>query len=318
MVDKTSPEWLNCTCPICGKRFHLKKYSVEKTKNQNCCSKECSREFRRTLMAGENNHQYGLKGDKNASWKSDRYINHYGYWKIRCLDHPFRDKQDFVLEHRLVAEQYLLNDENSVEIDGKRYLSPNYVVHHIDFNRLNNEVDNLVVMTKAEHQSLHTRLNPQLTDATTGMYVRNQDVLKAKKTTPTATLPTKATEGSAGWDLFVDTEEPVTIEAHSTKMFDTHIAMSIPRGYCGLIFARSGISTKRYLRPSTCVSVIDADYRGSVGLPMHNDSDYPQVVQPHERVAQLVLAPVIPVEVELVDSLDETDRGENGFGSTGT
>ena len=106
-------------------------------------------------MKGEGNHQFGLKGSKNASWKSDKKITTYGYIQTRNLNHPFKDKQDFVLEHRLIAEKYLLNDENSIEINGKRYLSPKYCVHHIDENKQNNNVNNLKVMKKEVHSSFH-------------------------------------------------------------------------------------------------------------------------------------------------------------------
>jgi hypothetical protein len=109
----------------------------------------------------EGNHQYGLKGSLNNSWKSDEKISHYGYKQIRSLNHPFKDGDDFVFEHRLVAEKYLLNEENSVMIDGQRYLKKEYHVHHIDFNRLNNDVSNLKVMLAGEHISLHNKLRNQ-------------------------------------------------------------------------------------------------------------------------------------------------------------
>ena len=181
-TKRTDTEWYNCECPICGCLFHLKNSHLAIRKYKPCCSRECSAKFRSVLlMNGEHNHQYGLKGDKNASWKSDRRLSRFGYWQIRCLDHPFRDDGDFVLEHRLVAEKFLLNDENSVEINGKKYLSPDYVVHHIDFDRKNNSVDNLMVMTKSEHQSFHAKLNPPETDPKTGRFISRDDLLKAKK-----------------------------------------------------------------------------------------------------------------------------------------
>lgn len=106
-------------------------------------------------MSGENNHQYGIRGNKNASWKSDRKISVYGYVLIRQPEHPFANVDGFVFEHRLVVEQYLLTEENSVEIDGKRYLRPDLVIHHIDHNRQNNIPENLRVMTRSEHARLH-------------------------------------------------------------------------------------------------------------------------------------------------------------------
>ena len=313
-MDKRDPGYYNCACPVCGKEFHLKPYSLNRNK-RHCCSLKCSAIARKEWMAGKNNHQYGLRGNKNASWKSDERTSHYGYILIRCPDHPFRDKADFVFEHRLVAERCLLTDENSVEINGKRYLSPEFVVHHVNFNRKDNRPENLVVMTKAEHQRLHTKLNPPKRDVC-GRF-EHADGLKIKKVTQTAIIPQKKSEGAAGYDLCADIDEPVVIPPHETVILYSGLAFEIPKGYYGNIYARSGISTKRYLRPSTCVSVIDSDYRGNVGLPVHNDSNVEQVIYPHERVAQLVICKAEYFELEEVDSLPETDRGTGGFGSTG-
>lgn len=146
--------YFNCTCPICNKKFHLKPYMLEKYKIH-YCSIECHKLAKKEYMKGEKNHQYGLKGNKNSSWKSDKKITSYGYIKVRSLDHPFRDCDGFVFEHRLIAEKYLLSDENSVEINGKKYLKPNYTVHHKDENKLNNKIENLQIMTKEEHSRIH-------------------------------------------------------------------------------------------------------------------------------------------------------------------
>lgn len=148
-------EYFNCICPICDKRFHVRPSQLKKDKNH-YCSKECHRLAKMEYMKGEKNHQYGLKGNKNASWKSDKKITNYGYVKIRVLDHPFKDCDGFVFEHRLIAEKYLLNKENCIEINGKRYLKKEYTVHHLDENKLNNSVENLKVMTKKEHCKIHS------------------------------------------------------------------------------------------------------------------------------------------------------------------
>lgn len=141
--------------------------------------------------------------------------------------------------------------------------------------------------------------------------------IKIKKLTESAIIPTKGTEEAAGFDLYVDNDKAVTILPHETEMLQTNIAFELPRGHFGAVFARSGLSTKKGIRPSTCVSVIDSDYRGSVGVPLHNDSNEPRVIEPHERVAQMVIIPIPEVEFVLVDSLEETERGTGGFGSTG-
>lgn len=151
---------LNCICPICGTHFHVKPYRVKKSKN-NYCSKECHRIAKMQYMKGENNHQYGLKGNLNASWKSDERISFYGYKLIRQLDHPFANCDGFVFEHRLIAEKYLLTDKNSIEINGNKYLNLEYDVHHKDFNRLNNNVSNLEILTRSEHMKLHAKFKKE-------------------------------------------------------------------------------------------------------------------------------------------------------------
>lgn len=145
---------LNTICPICGIKFYRKPYAKNKYKNT-YCSKECHRKAKTEYMKGEKNHQYGLKGNLNSSWKSDKKVSYYGYILVRCLDHPFKNSDDMVFEHRLIAEQYLLNDENSVEINGKKYLKPELIVHHKDKNRKNNSVENLEIMSLSEHTSMH-------------------------------------------------------------------------------------------------------------------------------------------------------------------
>lgn len=141
--------------------------------------------------------------------------------------------------------------------------------------------------------------------------------MKIKKLTETAKIPTRATDGSVGYDLFVDVDSKVIIKPHETVMLPSNIAMEIPRGYFGAIYARSGLSTKQGLRPATCVSVIDSDYRGGIGLPIHNDTDEERIINPYERVAQLVIQEAYTPEIEVVDELSETDRGSDGFGSSG-
>lgn len=305
----------NCVCDVCGKAFHRKPSQIQKRK-RHYCSRTCHNIDKREYMSGEKNHQYGLKGSLNASWKADEKKSHYGYIQVRCLDHPFRDGSDFVFEHRLVAEKHLLTEENSVEIDGKRYLSPEYVVHHKDFDRMNNSPENLQVMKKEEHQALHVRLNPHAKNEL-GQFASDKELIKVKRVTTTAVVPERKTMGAAGFDLSADIDEPVTIKPHATEMIYSGLAFSIPRGYYGAIYARSGLSVKEGLRPATCVSVIDSDYRGNVGLPMHNDTDTAKVIKPHERIAQIVFQKAWTPELVQVDSLEETERGSNGFGSTG-
>ncbi len=306
----------NCKCDVCGKAFYRKPSHIKKAKNH-YCSKLCFWEGKKETMKGENNHQYGKKGKDNASWKADIMETNYGYIMIRDYNHPFCNKHGWVFEHRIIAEQYLLTDENSVEIDGKKYLNPKYQVHHINFDRKDNTPDNLQVLTFKEHRKIHNRLNICERN-NKGQFVKKEpELIKIKKVTETAIVPEKLSIGAAGYDLYVDSDKPIEIHPHETVMVQSNIAFEIPKNYFGAIYARSGLSTKKGLRPATCVSVIDSDYRGSVGLPMHNDSNEVRIIKPHERVAQIVFQKALHVELELVESLGETDRGTNGFGSTG-
>ena len=141
--------------------------------------------------------------------------------------------------------------------------------------------------------------------------------IRVKKLDDRAILPTYGTEFSAGADLY-NLPESVEIAPHTTILIHTGIATEIPEGYCGLVFARSGLATKRGLAPANKVGVVDADYRGEVMVALHNHSTVEQRVAPLERIAQLVVAPFLKAEFVEEAELSDTVRGEGGFGSTGT
>ena len=138
-----------------------------------------------------------------------------------------------------------------------------------------------------------------------------------KKLHKNAHSPTYGTEYAAGADLYACLEEPVCVAAGKTEFIPTGIAMSIPEGLVGLIYARSGMACKKGLAPANKVGVIDSDYRGDIMVALHNHSTQDIVVENEERVAQMVIAPYLYAVYEEVNELDETVRGEGGFGSTG-
>ncbi len=138
-----------------------------------------------------------------------------------------------------------------------------------------------------------------------------------KKLNDNAIIPTRGSEYAAGYDLYACINEPVVIYPHETVKIGTGIAIEIPDGYFGAIFARSGLATKKGLRPSNCVGVCDSDYRGEYIVALHNDANELMVVDPNERIAQLVVMPYLPVKFTEVDELSDTERGSGGFGSTG-
>ena len=142
--------------------------------------------------------------------------------------------------------------------------------------------------------------------------------MKLKKLDERAVVPVYASEFSAGADLYACLDENVTIAPGETKLIHTGLAMAIPEGLAGLIYARSGLASKRGLAPANKVGVVDSDYRGEVMVALHNHGTEPQTVEHGERIAQLVLAPIVVADFDVVDDLDSTARGEGGFGSTGT
>lgn len=139
-----------------------------------------------------------------------------------------------------------------------------------------------------------------------------------KRLSSGAKLPTYGSLEAAGADLYACLEQPVTIEPGESAWISTGIALEVPKGCAGLIYARSGMACKKGLAPANKVGVIDSDYRGEVVVVLHNHGDRPQTVESGERIAQLVITPVLTPAYEEVKELSSSDRGAGGFGSTGS
>ena len=143
--------------------------------------------------------------------------------------------------------------------------------------------------------------------------------LRIKKLHPKAILPTSGSAGAAGADLYALPEgDPITINPGETVMIHTGLSMAIPEGYVGLNFARSGLASKRGLAPANKVGVIDSDYRGEIMVALHNHSSVEGIIEDGERIAQMVIVPYLRADFTEADVLEDTDRGDGGFGSTGT
>ena len=151
--------------------------------------------------------------------------------------------------------------------------------------------------------------------------VRRQAVktttIKIKALDPRMTVPTYGTACSAGADLYAVLDEPITLAPHETKFIPTGLAFEIPDGLVGLVFARSGLSSKQDLAPATKVSVIDSDYRGELMISLHNHGTQTRTVNNGDRIAQFMFTPYVKAQFELVDELSDTARGGGGFGHTG-
>ncbi len=141
--------------------------------------------------------------------------------------------------------------------------------------------------------------------------------VEIKKVREGAVIPRYGSEYAAGADLYACTDGEVIIAAGETKVIPTGIALAIPVGYAGLIYARSGLATKSGLAPANKVGVVDSDYRGEVMVALHNHSAESRAVNRGDRIAQLVIAPYLTAEFEECEDLSKTERGAGGFGSTG-
>ncbi|MDD5953590.1 MAG: dUTP diphosphatase [Firmicutes bacterium] len=141
--------------------------------------------------------------------------------------------------------------------------------------------------------------------------------IRVKKLNEQAILPTYGSEEAACADLYACLDAPLTVEPGATVWIPTGLAMEIPRGCAGLVYARSGMACKKGLAPANKVGVIDSDYRGPVTVVLHNHGSEAQTISHGERIAQLVITPVLTPVYEVCDALSETDRGQGGFGSTG-
>ena len=144
-----------------------------------------------------------------------------------------------------------------------------------------------------------------------------KQTLKFKKLDARATPPTYGSAFSAGADLYACMDEAVTIAPGQAQFIHTGLAMEIPVGYAGLVYARSGVATKKGIAPANKVGVVDSDYRGELMVCLYNQSSEAYTVSPGERIAQIVITPVLAVEFVEAEELSDTARGAGGFGSTG-
>ena len=142
-------------------------------------------------------------------------------------------------------------------------------------------------------------------------------IVKVKRLTNTAKMPERGSKFSAGYDLSADISESILIRPQETVKIPTGLAFEVPEGYFGGIYARSGLATKQGLRPANAVGVADSDFRGEYIVALHNDSDTTRIVEPGQRIAQLIFQSYLICELEETDNLTQTERGQGGFGSTG-
>lgn len=305
----------NTVCSCCGTPMYIKPSALKKAKTHTC-SRECHIDMCKKRMTGKNNHQYGLRGHLNASFKGDilqKKNNRQIDTVVYMPHHPFANKSGRVKIHRLLVEanHERYRHEYFIEIDGSYYLKKHLVVHHIDGNHYNNDISNLDVMTVAEHRRVHNMMRPQKKHEKTGRFVSSKLRIKFRKLKPNAKKPYQATRGSAGFDLYsTDVERTLLTEKHNLG-----IAVQIPEGYVGLLFPRSSCAkTGKWMGNS--VGVIDSDYVGELSAVFYT-REGAESYEVGDRVAQLLVIPTPHIEWKEVDELTPTERGSGGYGSTG-
>lgn len=297
-------------CTNCAVEYSLKPSKVNRIKNP-CCSVSCAAKLRSVMFTGEGNHQFGLKGSLNPTYKSDIRVNQHGYMQIRAVFHPFKDSGNWCFLHRLVMEQYL-KDTGRVDIlepvDGysELYLGKNYIVHHIDGDKTNNVIANLKIMTLAEHSRLHypekcIERNPE-----------NGQYISGKKLKPGVLKKQHILD--AGLDIV--SSESLEIDAFSSALIGTDLIIAIPEGCVGLIWSRSGLAVKHGIEVGA--GCIDSGYTGEVKVLLRNFSQESYVVNKGDRIAQLLTIPVNLNNYVVVEEFSKkTERNAGGFGSTG-
>lgn len=297
----------NTTCQVCGTQFYKRPYALAKD-SSHCCSIKCQNTLRTSRMRGEGNHQYGLKGELNSSFKGDWYITNYGYLVIKSYNHPFKRYDGSILAHRVVLEEYLKqNDpgsEHLIVVDDRLVLSPDVVVHHKDGNKLNNSIENLEIMYKGDHTRYHN-FDLEYERQWDGSFKRVAYRKSGKG------FLTKAHIADAGRDIL--SSEETIIYPDSWGKVSTGLQISIPIGFVGLIWSRSGLSLKRGIEVGA--GCIDSGYTGEILVVLYNHSRDPFKVSPGDKIAQLL---VVPISLESFegDASRLTERGSRGFGST--
>lgn len=319
----------NVTCTYCGKEFHMKPYQLKSCK-RNCgvfCSMECLGKYKKTWFAGENNHQYGLKGHLNSSFKGEETTKkNNGVVDVRVYvpDHPFADRSGRVSKHRLLVEQYAdrFDQECFDEINGARYLKKEFEVHHKNMNHDDNRIENLEPVTKSEHTRIHNayrRIVRGMNGRIVGVVEHLPVLVNIKRLSEDAMIPQKSHEHDAAYDVYA----PCDIEIHKGRNIEPlGFAVEMPSGYAAFIRSRSGFAAKgiedsdgQRRDADVLTGLIDAPYRGEVGVVIRSEEDF--VIRKGTRIAQMQFIQVPDIEFVETDELTETDRGLGGFGHTG-
>lgn len=308
----------NCKCVVCGKDMYIRPNRIKRAKHGVTCSKECSSKNRSKWFSGAGNHQFGLKEDLNSSFKGWKRITNYGYIKVHKKDHPFCDYRGMVFEHRLVVEENAEKFEPFyfIEINGKKYLRKEYEVHHKNEIKTDNRIENLVIVTKSEHRSIHN-LESKILRCRNGQIKK---FLKSGVPIPVGIklfkngiVPVRKTEGASCFDCFAS--EAVVVPKRSRSKIGLGFGLELPYLYEAVIRPRSGLSAKGIDCP---IGTIDEDYKSEICAILVNNTDEDFKVEIGDRICQMKIQSYEKITFMQVDELSETERGSGGFGHTGS
>lgn len=308
----------NSTCVVCGKPIYVRPYRLNKKNHGFTCSLKCSSKNRSVWFSGAGNHQYGLKEDLNASFKHWKKLNSFGYVLVHKKDHPFCDKSGMVFEHRLVVEDNAdkFDEKFFVCIGGKKYLKKEYSVHHKNEVRTDNSIENLMVLTKAEHRRLHNA-EREIIRNRKGLIldsIKNGSPIPIKiKLFGNGKVPVRKTSGAACFDCFAN--KSLVIKKGSREKVPLGFGLELPYLFEAVIRPRSGLTLKGI---DSAIGTIDEDFRAEISAVVINNSDNDFEVKEGDRICQLAIRRYDKIGFDIKKSLNNTERGADGFGSTGT
>lgn len=304
-------------CAVCQKPFKVKSSRLAKIKNGITCSRECSKKLRSIYMTGEKNHQFGLKGEKNSSFKNVRRVNSHGYVTVYKPEHPFCNGAGRVLEHRLIVEANAdkFDRKYFLELDGKLYLRKEFSVHHKNEIHNDNRIDNLVIVTRSEHTKIHNSEKRIIRDRRGRIlhFIKNGEPIPIGiKLFRNGKVPILKTVGSVCFDCYAN--DNVIIKSGERAKVGLGFGLELPRFFEALIRPRSGLSLKGV---DIALGTIDEDFKAEISVVVINNSGEDFEVMLGDRICQLAIREAPKVNFIVVDELSETERGSNGFGSTG-
>lgn len=320
----------NTVCANCGKEFHLKPRRKKQNKtNKFFCCQKCMGEYRSKYLVGENHPNYGKGGANHPLWGGEETERQSSVGKnimVYKPEHPFAHKDGRIPKYRLLVEQnYNLYDEKYfVIINGNHYLPPNIAVHHKDFNHENNSIENLEPLTTSEHASVHRKAQSSIYDERGNIVASFYNLpkhIKILRTSPDNVLPKRAHRFDAAFDMYTQSEVCIP---NGRSIIPMGFKLQLPLNCAAYVKGRSGNDSKGILgidgkrhNADIILGLIDPQFIGEVGLIINNHENETFTIAKGDRIGQLLFFEIPEIEFVEVEEFEQTERSENGFGSSG-